>query len=87
MVHSEWLQQLQGYLRAGLGIRKGVMVIHEVIAARSGDGLELMVGEPAAEMLPGSCEGVVELVVGIVHLIDTEHSLEATLVETGVVRN
>ena len=87
MVHSEWLQQLQGYLRAGLGIRKGVMVIHEVIAARSGDGLELMVRELISEVLPGYSEGVVELVVGIVHLIDTEHGLEASFVETGVVRN
>ena len=75
------------YHSAGLCVSKGVMVVHEVISAGCGDGLELMVGEPAAEMLPGSCEGVVELVVGIVHLIDTEHSLEATLVETGVVRN
>ena len=63
------------------------MVVHEVISAGCRDGLELMVGEPASEMLPGSRQGVVELVVGIIHLIDTEHGLEAALVETGVVRN
>ena len=45
-----------------------------------------MVGEPAAEVTSGSREGVVELIVGIVHLIDTEHGLETSFVETGVVR-
>ena len=63
------------------------MVVHEVISAGCCDGLELMVGEPAAEVTSGSREGVVELIVGIVHLIDTEHGLEAPFVETGVVRN
>ena len=63
------------------------MVVHEVISAGCGDGLELMVRKPAAEVTSGSREGVVELVVGIVHLIDTEHGLEASFVETGVVRN
>ena len=87
MVHMQILQQLHRYRRAGLCIRKRVMMIHEVIAAGCRNGLELMVGEPAAEMLPGSREGVVELVFGIVHLIDTEHGLEAPLVEIGVVRN
>ena len=87
MVHSMRLKQLHRYRRTGLGIRKGVMVVHEVISAGCCDGLELMVGEPAAEVTSGSREGVVELIVGIVHLIDTEHGLEAPLVETGVVRN
>ena len=63
------------------------MVVHEVISAGCCDGLELMVWEPAAEMLPGSRQGVVELIVGIVHLIYPEHCLEAAFVETGVVRN
>ena len=87
MVHKQILQQLHRYHSAGLCIRKGVMVVHEVISAGCGDGLQLMVGEPAAEMLPGSCEGVVELVVGIVHLIDPEDSLEAPFIEAGIVRN
>ena len=63
------------------------MVVHEVIPAGGGDGLELMVGEPATEVAAGSREGVVELIVGIVHLIYPEHCLEAAFVETGVVRN
>ena len=46
-----------------------------------------MVGEPAAEVAAGSREGVVELIVGVVHLINSMHRLEAPLVETGVVCN
>ena len=84
MAHFQVLQQLHRYHSAGLGIRKGVMVVHEVISAGCCDGLELMVGEPAAEVTSGSREGVVELIVGIVHLIDTEHGLETSFVETGV---
>ena len=87
MVHKQILQQLHRYHSAGLCIRKGVMVVHELISAGCCDGLELMVRKPAAEVSSGSREGVVELIVGIVHLIDTEHGLEAPLVETGVVRN
>ena len=50
MIGCHILQQLHRYHGAGLGIRKGVMVVHEVISAGCCDGLELMVGETAAEM-------------------------------------
>ena len=63
------------------------MVVHEVISAGCCDGLELMVGEPAAEVTSGSREGVVELIFGVVHLIYLEDSLETSFIETGVVRN
>ena len=46
-----------------------------------------MVWKASVEVAAGGREGVVELVVGIVHLIYLEDSLEAALVETGVVRN
>ena len=81
------LQQLHRYYGAGLCIRKGVMVVHEIISAGCGDGLELMVREPATEVAAGSREGVVELIVRIVHLINSMHRLQAAFVETGVVRN
>ena len=87
MVHKQILQQLHRYHGAGLCIRKGVMVVHEIISAGCCDGLELMVREPAAEVTSGSREGVVELVVGIIHLIYLEDSLETSFIETGVVRN
>ena len=84
MVHLERLQQLQGYRRTGLCVSKGVMVVHEVISAGCCDGLQLMVRKLAAEMLPGSRQGVVELVVGVVHPIYLEDCLETSFVETGV---
>ena len=87
MVHKQILQQMHRYHSAGLSISKGVMVVHEVISAGCGDGLELMVRKLAAEMLPGSRQGVVELVVWVVHLIYLEDSLETSFIETGVVRN
>ena len=50
MVHKQILQQLHRYHCAGFCIREGVMVAHEVISAGCCDGLQLMVGEPAAEV-------------------------------------
>ena len=50
MVHRQILQQLHRYHSAGLCIRKGVMVVHEVISAGCCYGLELMVRKTAAEM-------------------------------------
>ena len=46
-----------------------------------------MVWKASVEVAAGGREGVVELVVRIVHPIYLEDSLEAALVETGVVRN
>ena len=74
-------------LRTGLGIRKCVMMVHKFISAGGCNGLELVAREAAAEMPAGSCQSVEELVLGIVHLIDPEHRLEAALIEAGVVRN
>ena len=87
MVHKQILQQLHRYHCAGLCICEGVMVVHELISAGCCDGLELMIGEPAAEVTSGSRQGVVELIVWVVHPIYPEHCLETALVETGVVRN
>ncbi len=53
MVHRQILQQLHRYHSAGLCIRKGVMVVHEVISAGCGDSLQRMVGAPAAEVAAG----------------------------------
>ena len=63
------------------------MVVHELISAGCCDCLQLMVGEPAAEVTSGSREGVVELIFGVVHLIHSEHGLEASFVESGIVRH
>ena len=63
------------------------MVIHKVITAGGSDGLELMVRELISEVLSGYSKGVVELIVGVVHLINPEHRLQAPFVKAGIVRN
>ena len=72
---------------AGFCVGQGVMVVAEVVAAGGGHRLQLMVGESAAEVPSGGAQGVVEDVVGVVHLIDAEHRFEAAFVEPGVVCN
>jgi hypothetical protein len=49
------------------------MVVLKVITTGCGYGVELMVGERMAELSAGSCKGVVETIVRIVHLIHSEH--------------
>lgn len=70
---------------AGFCVGEGVVVVFEDVAAGGGDGVELVVGEAAAEVASGGGEGVVELVVGVVHLVDSEDGFEAAFVETAVV--
>ena len=60
-------------------------MVLKVIATGCGYGVELMVGERMAELTAGSCKGVVETIVGIVHLIHSEHRFKATFIKTGIV--
>ena len=46
--------------------------------------MQLVIGQRMAEQSAGSREGVVETIVGVVHLIDLKHSLQAAFVEAGV---
>lgn len=72
-------------LGAGLGVGQGVVVVFHTIAAGTGNGVQLVVGELPSEMPPRGPAGAVESVVGIVHLIDTEGRPQAPLVERAVV--
>ena len=47
--HLYILQDFQGNLRARLGIGQRVVVVFEFEAAGGGDGVQLMVGQAAAE--------------------------------------
>ena len=62
------------------------MMVLQLIATLGCNGVELVVGK-VLEAAAGCAEGVVELIVRIVHLIDTEHSLQTTLIEWLVVSN
>lgn len=46
--------------------------------------MQLVVGQ-IRELATGDAKGVVELIIGIVHLVDTHHGFQATLVEGLVV--
>ena len=81
------LQQCQRDVCAGLRIGKRVMVVLKVIAAGSGDCVQLVVRQQASEMAARGAAGAIKFVIRIVHLIDPEHSFQATLVKGAVVRH
>jgi len=60
-----------------------VMVL-QVIATGSGYGLQLVIGQRLAKLLAGSCQGIVEAIVRIVHLIHLEHGLQTTFVKASI---
>ena len=53
-------------------------MVLEVVAAGSGNGLQLVIGQRLPELSTRCCQGIVETVVGVVHLIDSEHGLQTT---------
>ena len=63
------------------------MVVQEGVAAGGGDSLELVVGQPMAEVAAGGSEGVQETVAGILEAVGAEDGLETAFVEAGVVRH
>ena len=62
-----------------------MMMVLEVVATGSCNGMELVIGQRMAELSVGCCKGVVESIVGIVHLIDLEHSFQTSFIEAGIV--
>ena len=77
------LQYFSRYCRAGFGIGQSVMMVLQVISAACGYYVKRVapLGPAAARRYAGA----VELVVGIVHLIDAEHGLLAAFVKRLVV--
>ena len=57
------------------------MVVSKVIVTGSGDGLELVVGETPSIISSRCRQRVKEYIIGIVHLIDSEHLLETAFIE------
>ena len=82
-----FLQQPHCDFCAGLRVGECVVVVCHRAAAGLGHGVQLVVWQSSAEVAARSPAGAEELVVGIVHLIDTEHGLEAALVKRTVVRH
>lgn len=63
------------------------MVAGEVVAAGSGNGLQLVVREGIPEMLSGRSQGVIELIVRVIHLVYLKHIFQASLVERAIMRH
>ena len=62
-----------------------MMMVLEVVATGSCNGVKLVIGQRMAELSSGSCEGIVKTVVWIIHLIDLEHCFQTSFIETGIV--
>ena len=78
------LQKLDGNGRTRFGIRKRMMMVLQIIAAGSRNGLKLMVGQHPAEMPPGSSQSVKENIVRIIHPINLMDSFQTSLIETRI---
>ena len=61
-----------------------VMVL-EVVATGSCNGMELVIGQRMTELSAGCCQGIVDLVVGIIHLIRLKCRFQTTFVKSGIV--
>ena len=62
-----------------------MVMVFEIVAASRSNGLQLVIRQRMTELPTGSSQGIVETVVGIVHLVHLEHSLQTTFVEAGIV--
>ena len=61
-----------------------MVMVFEVVATCSNYGVELMIRQRTAKLPARCCQGIIESVVRIVHLIDSEHSFQTTFVEAGI---
>ena len=72
-------------MRTCLGVGKGVMMMRKVEPAGGRYRLQLMVREGVPEMPSGCPQGVMEDIIGIIHAVYSEGSLEAALIEACIV--
>ena len=77
-------QETEGNGSTGLGIGKGMMMMPQIVATGSSYGLQLVVGQRAAQLAARGSQRIVEKIIWIVHLVDPEHSFQASLVEAGI---
>ena len=78
-------QQPDCYMSTGFRIGQGMMVIGQVITAGCGNRLQLMVRQTAAEILTGGRKCIIELILGIIHLIHPENLFQTSFIEPAVV--
>jgi hypothetical protein len=61
-----------------------MVVVLQLVATFGGYSVQLVVGQ-ITELAAGGGEGVVELIIRVVRLIDTEYSFQAALIERLIV--
>ena len=81
------LQNLDRDVRTRFCIRQSVMMIRQIVAASSRYRLELVIRQTVAEMAAGSGQRIEELVIRVVHLVNSEHLFETAFIEGTVVRH
>lgn len=62
-----------------------MMVVFEMVATGFGDGVKLVVREEFAEVTARGSAGAKELIIRVIHLVASEHGLQAALIEGTVV--
>ena len=75
------LHNLERYVSTRFRIRQSVMMIGQIVSTSGRYCLELIIRQAATEMTAGFCQGVIKLVIRIVHLIDTKDLFQAAFVE------
>ena len=66
-------------------ISQSMVVIMQVIVTGSSNGMKLMIGQRMAELSAGCRQGIVEAVVGIVHLIRLKCRFQTAFIKSGIV--
>ena len=79
MIESFCLQYLHRNRRASLGIGQGVVMVLQVVAAAGSDDVEIVMA--ARPDFARSDAGAIELIIGIIHLINAEDGFQTVLVE------
>lgn len=78
------LQYFSGNPRAGFCIGQSMVMLFQVVSAEGGHGVQLVVLRPR-ESATGGPQRIIEIIVGIIHLVDPEDGFQAVLVERLVV--
>ena len=72
-------------MSTGFRIGQGMMVTSQAITAGRGNRLQLMVRQTATEMVTGGRKCIMELILGIIHLIHFENLFQTSFIEPAVV--
>ena len=81
------LQYIQRDGGTGLSIGQRMVMMLQVVTTGSGHGVQLMIRQGTTELSAGGGKGVVEAIVGIVHLVHSEHSFQTAFIKARIMGN